>query len=308
MYTPQNLQQVSQLPLGMFMQGLGQLEQFKENDQATLANVMAERERAAQTHGLNMRQGEATLEGTMLDNQKARMTNESTAATLPSDIQAKIIENTGKMDKHQFDMWTRKVERGVAEGDPRMKAIWDNMPAIRTKREEAAQDKELAEMEDATRRRGQDMTAASARYTADQATARAAAKGAAGPRVPRSPRELYSMYQFEANNPDRTPEQRQEMQMLADRELEKIVQEQILKAQAMGAGKPDVAGMTQGSIPTRPMPQASDILPNRQPQPAAQPEPTNKGPAKISTQEEYNKLPPGALYVHPDGTVRRKRV
>ena len=49
-------------------------------------------------------------------------------------------------------------------------------------------------------------------------------------------------------------------------------------------------------------------VPNRQPQPAAQPEPTNKGPAKISTQEEYNKLPPGALYVHPDGTVRRKRV
>jgi hypothetical protein len=271
MYTPQNLQQVSQLPLGMFMQGLGQLEQFKQNDQATLANVMAERERAAQTHGLNMRQGEATLEGTMLGNQKARMTNESTAATLPSDIQAKIFENTAKMDESQFNMWSRKVQRGVAEGDPRMKAIWEQMPDIQMKRQELAQAAEIERMKDATDRYKADQQAASVRYTADQATARSTAGKAGGPRIPRSPRELYSMYQFEANNPERTPEQRQEMQMLADRELEKIVQEQILKAQAAGAGKPDVAGMTQGSIPTRPMPQASDILPNRQPQPTPQP-------------------------------------
>jgi hypothetical protein len=208
------------------------------------------------------------------------------------------------MDKQQFDMWTRKVERGVAEGDPRMKAIWDNMPAIRTKREEAAQAKELAEMGEATRRRGQDMTAASARYTADQATARAAAKGAAGPRVPRSPRELYSMYQFEANNPERTPEQRQEMQDLADIELQKIVQEQILKAAAAAAGKPDVAGMTEGAVPTRPMPQAADVLPARQPQQPLTPKgwtPKTVHEAKLSGWKLMRDAKGNTAYVGPDG-------
>ena len=95
------------------------------------------------------------------------------------------------------------------------------------------------------------MSAASARYTADKSLERASAGGA---KPPTSPNALYARYQFQADNAE-DPAEREQYRLLAERELERIVQARI-------AGRPDISALTQGAIPVNPRPTSGGGIPD----------------------------------------------
>jgi hypothetical protein len=257
LYTPQNLQTISQLPLHHTNRGLEMMDQFKNADAATLQELMAQRQRSAEMHTADLAQKGATLESTILGNKAQGMTNEVKAATLPQEIKAKLDEFAKKADDHQWAMFESKIKNGLQSQDKIVKAqaqaMYDQLPAQIKLRQEQAYERSLREMTDNTTRRGQDISAQTTRETANIRATSTAKK------FPTTPAALYAMYQNEADNPENTPEERMRYKELAERELERMVQARILAAQASSAGRPDIGALTQGGIPTRPGPQASDV-------------------------------------------------
>lgn len=70
---PQGLSQLGQVPLMYANQAYDWMKQAQGADQATLADIMAQRQRQAQQHPLDMQQKQATLEQTMANTKKLGM-------------------------------------------------------------------------------------------------------------------------------------------------------------------------------------------------------------------------------------------
>lgn len=146
LYSPQNLQTLGQLPLHLTGHGLEAMDQFKRADADTLQELMAQRQRAAQTHTADMAQKGATLEQTMLGNRAKTMDNQVRAATLPQEIQAKFDEFTKKADDHQWSMFESKIKNGLQSPDPttraQAQAMYDQLPAQIEKRRQYSHEME----------------------------------------------------------------------------------------------------------------------------------------------------------------------
>lgn len=261
-YTPQNMQTVSQLPLGMLWGGLEQLKEGKIRDEATLAATQQENIRKQQAHEMAQRQGAATLEGTQLQNQSNNLLLGQKKQLIDADTRRQLAEFGAKADEATYKSTVQKIMQGRMSGDPKANELYQMLPEIEAARVKAKADKEEADRRDATTRRGQDIGASSSRYATDAATARAAV--AAGAKIPTSPNALYARYQYLADNAD-TEEEKAQYKALAERELERIVQARLLAVQAGQAGKPNIGAMTEGGIPTNTMPQASDVLTPKKP-------------------------------------------
>jgi hypothetical protein len=256
-YTPQNMQTVSQLPLGMLWGGLEQLKESKLRDEATLAATQQENIRKQQAHELAQKQGAATLAGTQITNDTNAFNLGQKRKTMDADTRAQLAKFGAEADEADWKSAVIKIKQGVSQGDQKALELYEMLPEIMEARKTAAAAAAKADQESKDRRYTADSSAASARYSADAATARATAT--AGAKMPTSPNALYARYQYLADNAD-TEEEKAQYKALADRELERIVQARLLAVQAGQAGKPNVGAMGDGNIPVNPMPQASDVL------------------------------------------------
>lgn len=133
-YTPQNMQQVGQLPLAMLWDGMDFLKQAQGNDQATLAEIMAQRQRAAGKHKLDMDQGAATLEQTMLGNQEKQLAINKTKALQKKQIDTELLRLGTEASEAEWKDVQTKIFTGVKNNDPASIKLYEQLPAIRDAR------------------------------------------------------------------------------------------------------------------------------------------------------------------------------
>lgn len=137
-YNPQAMAQVGQLPLGMLWDGLDYLKQAQGRDQATLQDVMAQRQRAQQSHDLNMQTGQATLEGTMLGNRKKKLDVDMQEQLQPTEIKSKFRDLALKATEDEMKAAEQEIMKGVRANDPNALKLYEFLPQIREERKKSA--------------------------------------------------------------------------------------------------------------------------------------------------------------------------
>lgn len=306
LFKPESMQTIGNLPLMFTNEGLSWMDRAKQMDRDTLANIMQERQRKGQEFDLLQKQRQATLEGTMLGNDNTRltnvglgMTNRVKQATLPQEIQSKLDEFALKADSTKWTQFTNKIREGLASDDPKVRsqaeAVYNRLPDALKARQEHQRKLEIE--------KEQTQRAISVANIGASSREKVAGSKAGAVKIPKTPRELLTYYTYTANQMEDGPEKEQ-MMALAEAEWNKIQQEAILAAQAGQTGKVDPAGLSNGKIPTNPAP-APTPLPK--PRAEAGTRYTLENPAKPKTQQEYNALPPGSIYVDTDGKTKRKK-
>lgn len=154
---PQGLSQLGQVPLMYTNQAYDWMKQAQGADQATLADIMAQRQRQAQLAPIQQQQAEATLAQTQLGNTKQGYDNRVREATLedrvvdgqriPGEISAKISKFAAEVDEERWKSFQAKVNLGASQGDPKMVAIMKQMPAWQAERQKHLEAMEKAREE-----------------------------------------------------------------------------------------------------------------------------------------------------------------
>lgn len=171
---PQGLSQLGQVPLMYTNQAYDWLKQAQGADQATLADIMAQRQRQAQLAPIQKQQAEATLAQTQLGNAKQGYDNRVREATLedrvvngetiPGEISARIAKFAAEANEDKWKGFQAKVEMGATQGDPKMVALYKQMPKWLAERQKH-QERMLIEQEETRRAQATAGIAANARVT-----------------------------------------------------------------------------------------------------------------------------------------------
>lgn len=260
MLNPSSMVQMGQVPLFMMGEAYDWMNRAKGADAASLEEVMKERQRKEQLHGLDVQQRGATLEGVLLGNQEKQLGLEYTRATQPKKIDTELLKLMSEADETEWKDTVRKIEKGVLENNPQALKLYEQLPKIREERLKHKQDMEK-EKEQTQRAYGVAQIGADSREQA----ARLRNQAATGGRMPKSPRELMTYYTAMANT-EEDETIRNELLAKAEAEWQKVLQEEVAKAQARAAGTPTLnfdpatgkpIGLTQRPTPdTGNMPRA----------------------------------------------------
>lgn len=174
LYNPQTMQQVGQLPLALLWDGMDYLKQAQGQDQATLAEIMAQRQRAGAKHKMDMDQGAATLEQTMLGNQQKQLDLQKNKALQKKTIDTELLKLGAEADEAEWKGFQARVMQGVAQGHPKMLELYKQLPAIQEARLKHQQEMEKVRAQGATQERVANIGADSRRSIAElQAAQRA---------------------------------------------------------------------------------------------------------------------------------------
>lgn len=312
MFNPESLAQLGQLPIEHTSRGYDWMQMARQADQATLADIAAQRQRQAEMHPLEVAQKQATLADTQAITQGRQIANEWAPKVNQADLDAKLFKLTQDKSEEEIKNIEREAYKLMTSDDPRKqemgRAVYERMPAVLEKRKTAAQEKELAQMENATRLRGQDTQVKVAEIGARSreqvaATRSAMAQQARSDVTKMNAEQFISKYTEIMNAAIQAGDMETAQQARDMIEFRRAVSPAIT-----GAPMPNPEVFQSGGQPLQvPRPEVTvPQVPTRQPQQPA-PQPKADGPVKVTSQEDYNKLPPGALYLHPDGTTRRKR-
>jgi hypothetical protein len=162
MMNPQALSQLGQVPLMYTNQAYDWMKQAQGADQATLADIMKQRERQAQLAPIQQQQAEATLAQTQLGNTKQGFDNRVREETLPQEIQDKLDKFASDADEYKWKGFQARVFKGASEGDPKMVALMKQMPTWQAERQKHQEQMER-EQEETRRAQNVASTAAGAR-------------------------------------------------------------------------------------------------------------------------------------------------
>jgi hypothetical protein len=146
MMNPQALSQLGQVPLMYTNQAYDWMKQAQGADQATLADIMKQREREAQLAPIKQQQAEATLAQTQLGNTKQGFDNRVREEAIPDEIKAEIAKFAASVDENKWKGFQAKVNLGASQGDPKMVALMKQMPEWQSARQKYQEEMELAKI------------------------------------------------------------------------------------------------------------------------------------------------------------------
>lgn len=148
-YTPQNMQAVGQLPLGLLWDGMDFLKQAQGRDQQTLANTMAENQRKQQMHEATLAQTNAQTQGTLLGNKTKQLANTYDEAVNPAKIKNELMRFGVEASEGEFRQVVADINKGMMSQDPTVRKnatmLYEQLPSVMESRKKAAAD--LAEKE-----------------------------------------------------------------------------------------------------------------------------------------------------------------
>jgi hypothetical protein len=122
------------------------MKQAQGADQATLADIMKQREREAQLAPIKQQQAEATLAQTQLGNTKQGFDNRVREEAIPEEIKAEIAKFAASVDENKWKGFQAKVNLGASQGDPKMVALMKQMPEWQSARQKYQEEMELAKI------------------------------------------------------------------------------------------------------------------------------------------------------------------
>ena len=306
-YTPQNMQTVSQLPLGMLWGGLEQLKEGQMRDQATLAATQQENIRKQQAHEMAQRQGEATLAGTQITNDTNAFALGQKRKTMDAETRSQLAKFGAEADEADWKSAVVKINQGRMRGDPAATELYELLPEITAARKLAEATKARAEQESKDKRYVADVGAQSrlqlqnlrSQSAREVANIRSASEG--GPVKLEALQTEYTQKMIAAQDAETRDYYQQLLNMIAAQ-----------RAQSTPAGaapQVDPNKLPQGSPLVAPVIPPIPLPPGASPNAATGRPERQKAtqPKVVKTQQEYDALPPGALYLHPDGTTRKKK-
>lgn len=269
---PQGLSQLGQVPLMYTNQAYDWLKQAQGADQATLADIMAQRQRQAQLAPIQQQQAEATLAQTQLGNAKQGYDNRVREATIPQEIADKLAEFASKADEYKWKGFQARVAQGVSEGDPKMVAIMKQMPAWQAERQKHQEEMELAKVRAAAQVQSANVAGAS----------RVTAAGLPKPtKLSDDPWEAYGQLARQlAVLDENTPEAQAIMKQMAATKA-------LAEEAAMNRAKNQfVIDPVTGKVTTRkPAPLPAPTAPTPAPQPAPGPQAPRPAPMQFTAAE-----------------------